>query len=409
MPKARFRGEFFGADGYQPLNDRRTRLSKFDVAVLRAIDGARTIDEISQVVSSEPEFSERSADDVRAVADRLVRTQLLRWSKIRKADRQIEIENHESQPGATDRLSAPINVLWEPSLHCNLHCAFCYNASGPSGERGNQKLEAIRQFADSGALQLTIIGGEPMMMPDFYDMVHYAEELGMGTEFVTNGWFLDEKSIERLSETEISQLVVSIDGLEETHDRLRGKKGTFKRAIRGVKLLSDAGYEVNVTACLQRCNVAEIEPLIDIVAEAGAARIKLRPMVAEGRAQSIFDQDGLTMAEIERYQPLIRRKKEEYRGRMSVAHRMPATEIGLCACDYNPERPGVIAQFKGTCGIGRLQCYVRVDGGVTPNSTLRDHVLGNIFERPFKQIWQDEAAWAPVRPPNRAGDGTLNF
>lgn len=409
MPKARFRREFYGGDGYQPLNDQRTRLAMFDVAVLEAIDGARTITEIHQHVVRDPELSTKTEEEVRTSVVRLVRSNLLRWSKIRQPNRPIRLEMHEELHGFTDRLSSPINVLWEPSLHCNLQCSFCYNASGPSGERGDRKVAAIQQFADSGALQLTIIGGEPMMMPDFFDLIHQAEEQGMSTEFVTNGWFLNEKSIERLLETEVTQLVVSIDGLEETHDRVRGKKGTYQRAVRGVRLLADAGFDVNVTACLQRCNVAEIEPLIDAIAEAGAARIKLRPMVAEGRAQTIFDDDGLTLAEIERYQPLIRRKKEEYRGRMSVAHRMPATEVGLCACDYNPERPGVIAQYKGTCGMGRMQCYVRVDGGVTPNSTLRDHVLGNMFERPFKNIWQDDAAWAPVRPPNRAGEGVLRF
>ncbi|WP_437762643.1 radical SAM protein [Sorangium sp. So ce281] len=408
MPYSRFRREFFGGDGYQCLNDQRTRLDAFDIMLLEQIDGARTISEIYDNLSRVPGISVTLESTLHAI-ERLVKGGLLRWSTVRCPGRPVKIEVHERQSDVFDRLSSPINVLWEPTLHCNLSCDFCYNASGPSGDRGERRTDAVKQFADSGALQLTLIGGEPMMLPDFYDLVHQAEGLGMSTEFVTNGWFIDEKHIARLLETNIFQLVISIDGLEATHDRLRGKQGSYKRAMRGVRLLADAGFDVNVTVCLQRSNVSEIEPLIDTLAEGGAARVKLRPMVAEGRARSIFSGSGLTLAEIERYQPVIKRKKEEYRGRMSVAHRMPATQLGVCACDYNPENPGVIARYKGTCGMGRLQCYVRVDGGVTPNSTLRDHVLGNIYERSFKEIWQDESLWTEARPPNRAGLKVLHF
>jgi len=408
-PRARFRREFFGGEGYQPINDQRTRLTYLDVAILGAIDGHRTVDEIATALARSPNAQDAGPDKVRDSVKRLVRGSLLRWSTIRRPDRVVRLEAYEEGDGSKDRLSSPINVLWEPTLHCNLFCGFCYNSSGPKAERGQRLTDAIDQFAESGAFQLTIIGGEPLMMPEFFDLVHRSEGLGISNEFVTNGWFVDEKMVARLLETQISQMVVSIDGLEETHDRVRGKQGSFKRAIRAVRLLSEAGFDVNVTACLQRTNVHEIDALVDCVVEAGACRVKLRPMVAEGRGRDAFDSDGLTIAEVERIQPTIRKKKEQYRGRASVVHRLAATEVGVCACDYNPERPGVIAQFKGTCGIGRLQCYVRVDGGVTPNSTLRDHVLDNIYERPFRQIWQDDSLWATVRPPNRAGDGVLNF
>ncbi len=405
-PYARFRREFFGGDGYQILHDQFTRLELIDMAVLEQIDGARDVKEIHRELARKGDYT---LEQVEESLKGMIEANLLRWSKIRKPGRTIKIERHDHRTDVFDRLSAPVNVLWEPTLHCNLHCDFCYNSSGPSGDRGDQRPAAVQQFADSGALQLTLIGGEPMMMPDFYDLIDQGDRLGMSVEFVTNGWFLDDKHLARLSETNVYQFVVSIDGLEDIHDHVRGKKGTFRRAIDGVRLLSRAGFDVNVTACLQRCNVHQIEALIDTVAEAGACRIKLRPMVAEGRARSIFDSSGLTLAEIERYQPIIKKKKEEYRGTMSVAHRMPATQLGVCACDYNPECPGIIARHKGSCGIGRIQCYVRVDGGVTPNSTLRDHVLGNIWERPFKEIWQDESIWSPVRPPNRAGLGVLHF
>jgi hypothetical protein len=147
---------------------------------LEQIDGARTLEEIHGLVSRTSDVSREKVD---AAVARLVECDLLRFSTVRLPGRPVKLEAHDPSTRSLDRLSAPINVIWEPTLHCNLSCDFCYNASGPSADRGDRRAEAVRQFSDSGAFQLTLVGGEPMMLPDFYELIDQAEGLGMSTEF----------------------------------------------------------------------------------------------------------------------------------------------------------------------------------------------------------------------------------
>lgn len=398
-PKVRIRREHFGAEAYQPLNDQRTKLTLKEFDVLHLCDGTKSAGEIcASCTHTEPEF-------VHSTLDRLTAGHALRWSR-HVYPRPPRVENY-GDGRIVDRLSSPVNILWEPTLRCNLQCNFCYNESGPLGDVGEDRKLVARQIVDAGTFQVSIVGGEPTVLPDFYNLIEYFEQNGVGVDFVTNGWFIDELAVEKLCESEICQLMVSLDGLEDTHDRLRGRKGSFKRALRAITLLSEAGFEVTVAPCLQRENVAELENLIDAIVSAGAYRIKIRPMIAEGRARSMFIENGLTLGEIERYQPLIKKKAEEYRNIVSIVHRMPANQLGVCACDYNPSCPGIIEKYKGTCGIGRTMCYIRVDGCVSPNSNLRETIIGNCLTEPLLSIWQDDRRWNHARPPNRAGFGNI--
>jgi len=408
MPKARFRRERFGGFGYQSLNDQRTRLWPFDFRVLVLIDGRRDRAEILGAL----QHQDLGLDDLEAHLDetlaRLIQGNLLRWSDIRKDGRTITVENYEEVCTDPDRLSTPLVVLWEPSLECNMRCRFCYSESGPGCGGGGHEDARVREFVDSGVFQVTLLGGEPLVHPRFAELVHGLEDGGIGVEFVTNGWLLTEKNLNLIAdETNICQLMVSIDATAEVHDDIRGTPGAFARAIKGVHRFSEAGFEVTVTSTLTRKTAHTLPDLIDAVADSGARRMKIRPLALLGRGSGQCADEGMTLADIERYHVDLRRKAEEVSDRLAIVHSMPATEPGLCACDYNPTKPGAITGSGGTCGIGRMMAYVRHDGGVAPTSTMRDEVVGFLGPRSFLDIWCDET-WKRIRPVNRAGYGILN-
>ncbi|WP_441289771.1 radical SAM protein [Sorangium sp. KYC3313] len=396
-PRARFRREARGGFGYSPYNERATRLDDDAMRVLQLIDGERSIINLAEAIAPGDSTGPSRAE---AALASLISAHLVRWSKIRRPGRAVNIEDHRPPvPSSIERLSAPLVVHWEPTLKCNLVCTTCYNSSGPDGPDGVASDIVIPQLLASGTFLTTILGGEPLVERQFVDNVLALEAGGMGVEFVTNGWLLTEEYLKRIEGTRICELMVSVDGPEEMHDRIRGRQSSFRRAIEGVRRFSDAGYDVTVSLTVLRSNLNDLEAMIDLCADAGASYLKLRPIVNSGRAQDEVDQsEAVSPADVLGYQPLLRRKLEEFGGALRFVHTAPVNVVGGCFCPNDPSDKAFRTCGGGPCFVGRTLAYVRQDGGVAPHAFVREHVVGNITSEPLKTIWQDDARWAAACP-----------
>jgi MoaA/NifB/PqqE/SkfB family radical SAM enzyme len=393
-PRARFRREVSGGFAYSVYNAQPSYLEDFELRVLTLINGERSVDEMAS--SLEPAERER----LRPALDRLIDLNLLRWSEIRKPGRPVKIESLlPDSPSPRGRPSAPLVVHWEPTLRCNLFCSTCYNESGPKAPVGVGAPMAVPQLIESGAFLVTILGGEPMIDPHFYSSIQALESAGLGVEFVTNGWLLTDEHLQKLLDTRICQMMVSVDGPEEIHDRVRGRKNSFRRAIEGVRRFSAAGFDVTVSLTVLRSNLSTLEYMIDLCAEVGAAYLKLRPVVDSGRAkEEVEDSEALSPEDVRAYQPLLHRKLEEYGGRLKFIHVSPAPRVGACFCATDVSDTKFRTCAGGPCFIGRKLAYLRHDGGVAAHAFVREHVVGNITESSLRAIWQHEDSWATVCP-----------
>src|SRR5580765_1077574 len=91
-------------------------------------------------------------------------------------------------------LDAPICLTWELTYACNLQCVHCLSSSGRRDPRELSTAEAIAVIDELRAMQVFYVnlgGGEPMLRRDFYDIVGYAVDHGVGVKFSTNGTYLD--------------------------------------------------------------------------------------------------------------------------------------------------------------------------------------------------------------------------
>jgi MoaA/NifB/PqqE/SkfB family radical SAM enzyme len=118
---------------------------------------------------------------------------------------------------------------------------------------------------------LRFTGGEPTFRDDWFQILSRAKALGFALSLNTNGVYPQGSAIiDRLLSLELNQLTVSIDGLAETHDRIRGS-GSFDSSMASIERLYRGGAPLRTNTVLTRDNVTEVPQLISL----------LSPMVRE--------------------------------------------------------------------------------------------------------------------------------
>ena len=142
---------------------------------------------------------------------------------------------------------SPSTVLIATTYMCNSRCRMCnvwkkYN-SFEKKSKDEMTFNEFIEFVNKNdfLIKIALTGGEPFLRDDLHDMILFLDEKGYNTEITTNAILTDKIKLEEskilndISGSIPHNLSISIDGLEKTHDYLRGIKGNFKRAINLLK------------------------------------------------------------------------------------------------------------------------------------------------------------------------------
>ena len=128
-------------------------------------------------------------------------------------------------------LDAPICLTWELTYACNLACVHCLSSSGRRDPRELTTAEAKAVLDELRRLQVFYInigGGEPMIRKDFFELVTYAVDHGIGVKFSTNGTYLDAAAARRLTAMDYIDVQISLDGVDAVDQR----PGARRRLLR---------------------------------------------------------------------------------------------------------------------------------------------------------------------------------
>ena len=138
------------------------------------------------------------------------------------------------------------HLFLELTLRCNEHCFHCGSNCDYTGSEGlkledyRRILDEVREDFDLSKMMLCITGGEPLLRKDFFEIMSYAHENGFRWGMTSNATLITPEVAEKLVDTGMRTISVSIDGTEETHDALRGMKGGYRKAMEGIQNLIDA-------------------------------------------------------------------------------------------------------------------------------------------------------------------------
>ena len=292
-------------------------------------------------------------------------------------------------------------VVWNCTKQCNLRCVHCYASATcrPADDElsGDDARAMIDDLARFGSPVLLISGGEPVMRPDLLELIAHARAAGMRAVVSTNGTLIDETLARRFAEAGLSYVGVSLDGLEEIHDRFRGVAGAFRQALAGIRNCRAAGVKVGLRFTLNRRNVADLPGIFDLLEREQIPRVCFYHLVYTGRGGGLIEA-ALSNAQTRATVDLIldRTAALHAAGRkvevLTVDNHADGPYVYLRLLREDPARAAQCLELMkmnggNSTGVG-IGC-VSWNGDVLPDQFWRHHVLGNVRERPFSEIWTD--------------------
>ncbi|MEW5762311.1 MAG: radical SAM protein [Bacillota bacterium] len=294
-------------------------------------------------------------------------------------------------------------VVWNATRACNLRCRHCYASATPAPDAGELTTgEAVRfidGLAAAGVPVLLFSGGEPLLRPDFFDLAAYARSRGIRPVVSTNGTLITRDRAWRLKETGVAYVGISLDGMREVNDRMRGLEGAFDAALEGIRHCKAVGQRVGLRFTITRDNYRDIDAIFDLVEREGIARVCFYHLVCTGRGANLRERD---LDPIEKRQVLDRilARTEDFCRRglgkevLTVDNHADAAYIYLKLSASRPEHAAQVYDWLRRSGGNRSGIAIgAVDwhGNVYPDQFTRGHVLGNVREKDFAAIWSNGA------------------
>ncbi|MCD6241352.1 PTO1314 family radical SAM protein [Candidatus Bathyarchaeota archaeon] len=163
-------------------------------------------------------------------------------------------------------LKSPIFCGHKVTYRCNLRCVMCpfWKRKEPELTLKEEK-KILVKLRQAGVCLIAFEGGEPLLREDIAQILAFSRSLGMHISLVTNGMLLKAR-VDEIAEYINGVIYVSIDGLEHTHDKIRGVRGCFKNAIEGIIACKNKAFVTINTTMIQE-NVHEIEDLVKLAKE----------------------------------------------------------------------------------------------------------------------------------------------
>lgn len=181
----------------------------------------------------------------------------------------------------------PVHVVWEITLSCNLKCQHCGSRAGkrrPNELNTEEALSVIDQLAALGTREITLIGGEAYLRRDWLQLVERIAHHGIRCGMQTGARALTRKRLEDGKRAGLFGIGVSLDGMEDLHDRVRGVKGAWQEGVRAIETAKELGLGASCNTQIGAETIDQLEPLFHKLIQVGASHWQLQITVAMGNA-----------------------------------------------------------------------------------------------------------------------------
>ena len=177
-------------------------------------------------------------------------------------------------------------LFWESTVRCNLACKHCRRLDTDQSA-ADLTTDEVRRVLDSAATLgeplIIFSGGEPLMRDDWEEVAAYAGSINLPTALATNGTLIDSHLAKRIAAVGFRRIAVSLDGADAaTHDKFRGVKGAFERALAGISALKQNGQAVQINVTVAMHNADQLDRLCALARSLDAAALHLFLFVPVG-------------------------------------------------------------------------------------------------------------------------------
>ncbi len=297
--------------------------------------------------------------------------------------------NHQSR----DDAPAPKWAIWELTLACDQKCAHCGPRAGkrrPGELTTEEALLVVDELAELGVGEVVLIGGEAYLRGDVTTIVRAIRAHGMRCTMTTGGLNLNAKRAKALVEAGVGSITVSIDGLRDNHDHVRGVPGSWDRAFAAIRNIKAAGGKVACNSQINALTMPDLLPLLELLAAEGIHSWQLQITVPHGNAA---DHPELIV------QPYMFPKLYEVLERVldraaELGVRIwPGNNLGYFGPLEARLRAAQKKHFRG-CTAGVTTLGIESDGSIKncpslggPNNVggnVRDHAIRDLWERTYE-------------------------
>jgi radical SAM protein with 4Fe4S-binding SPASM domain len=277
-------------------------------------------------------------------------------------------------------------AVWELTLKCNLSCGHCGSRAGDARTdelSTDEALDLVRQLAELGIIEVTIEGGEAFLRRDWLEIAAAIVQSGMRATLVTGGYGISRETARRMKEVGFSAISVSVDGLEATHDRIRGRNGSFRAALTSMSYFRDAGLYFGANTQINRLSAPELPELYEVLRDTGARgwQFQLTQALGNGADWAPY---LLQPAELADLYPVLARIMR--RARAEGLAPQPGNNIGYFGPYEDVFRASGGGRWMG-CQAGLATLGIHANGEIKACPTLpAAFVGGNIRDKTLNEI-----------------------
>ena len=322
---------------------------------------------------------------------------------------------------ATSVVSNPRLVFWELTTGCNLRCIHCRASAtelmSPDDLSTRECLQIVDQLASYAPFILVLSGGEPLWRRDVFEIAERAVSHGIRVALATNGTLLDEAMAERIKESGIVRVAISLDGADRaTHDSFRGHDGAFDAALRGIRCLQNLGISTQINTTVSKHNAHQLPEMVELAKSLKVDAFHLFLLVPVGCGLTIAEDQSVSAEDAERilnwyydrsldsgmelkatcapqyYRIARQRRAEARRAGESVPELMPHPQHS----GHPGGHPAGLNQMTRGCLAGSGVCFISHRGKVQPCGYLPLEA-GDLRKQSFEEVWEHSELFADLR------------
>ena len=277
-------------------------------------------------------------------------------------------------------------LFWECTTRCNLACRHCGSDCSMLSREQDMPLPDFLAAIDTipkghrpPGFTVVLTGGEPLLRPDLAEAGRALRARGLGWSIVSNGWFYTEEKQQELLAAGLGALTISLDGLEASHDWMRGRPGSFARAVKAIGLAArEPRLAFDVVTCVNRRNFCELEEIRSLLEGLGVRRWRIFTVIPIGRAAQDPEMT-LTDAEFTALMDFIE------------AHRAAGGPLRVSySCEgYLGRYEERVRDVRFFCHAGVNIASILIDGRICacPNIDRDAFSQGSIYTDNFWKVW----------------------
>ena len=296
----------------------------------------------------------------------------------------IEFENTRRERRWLEKSHPLRQLFWECTLRCNLSCRHCGSDCRKVSLTPDMPLEHFLPVLDDvatmiepGRVLVNTVGGEPLVRPDIVECGKAITDRGFMWGFVTNGVLLTEKMLRDVLKAGLRTVAVSLDGLENEHNWLRG--GSFDGAMAAVKLLTRTRNLLwDVITCVNQRNFSTLPELKQYLLDAGVTKWRIFTIFPQGRAK-LNNELFLNPEQYVELMDFIASTRKE--GKIDLSY----------SCEgFLGDYEGEVRSHIYRCDAGTMTASILANGDISGCLSIRSHYnQGNIYRDKFSDVWKN--------------------